>query len=147
VIPASYPSSAANAVVSQIVVIFSNSFPVDLGTGYSSGDPIGCVPVSGMTFNTLGRLTCKLTLSVSAITYPTITITGYDQIANASTVRFRFAGLKTLVAGIQDYIKVGVQLVYYNYGGVSGNLYEPTSVVVGPTTAVNSAYSIIGTIV
>ena len=145
-IPPGYPSSTANTITSQLVLIFANTFDFDLGTGYKAGDTVACAPVSGLTFNTMDRLTCRLFPSVSATTYPTIRITGYDLIANASTVRFRLAGLKTLPAGVTDYIKVGVELVYFNYGGVTGNLYEPTSVVVGPPTAAISPYLITFTV-
>jgi hypothetical protein len=82
----------------------------------------------------MDRLTCRLYPSTSSITYPTIRATGYDKVANGSTIRLQLAGLKTLPFGITDYIKVGVELVYFDYGGVTGNLYEPTSVVVGPPT-------------
>lgn len=133
-IPPAYPSTASNTITSQIALIFANTFAFDLGTGYKAGDTVACVPVSGLTFTTMDRLVCKLYPSTSSITYPTVRVTGYDRIANASTVRLRLAGLKTLPVGITDYIKVGVELVYFNYGGVTGNLYEPTSVVVGPPT-------------
>lgn len=145
-IPPAYPNTASNTITSQIVVIFANTFEFDLGTGYQAGDTVACVPVSGLTFNTMDRLTCKLYPSTSEITYPTIRITGYDKIANSSTVRFRLAGLKTLPNGITDYLKVGVELVYYDYGQVTGNLYEPTSVVVGPPTGAISPYTITFTV-
>lgn len=145
-IPPGYPSSTSNTITSQLVLIFSNSFAFDLGTGYSAGDTVACAPVSGLTFNTMDRLTCRLYPSVSSTTYPTIRVTGYDRIANSSTIRFRLAGLKTLAAGVTDYIKVGVELVYFNYGGVTGNLYEPTSVVVGPPTVAISPYAITFTV-
>jgi hypothetical protein len=103
-IPPAYPNSQSNSITSQIVFIFSNSFAADLGTGYQTGDAVGCVPISGLTFNTIGRLTCTISLSTSPSTYPTITLTGYDLILNATTVRIRIAGLKTLPVGVQDYI-------------------------------------------
>ena len=45
------------------------------------------------------------------------------------------AGLKSLAADVSSYIKVGVSLQYYDYGGVKGYSYEPTGIVVGPPTA------------
>ena len=50
----------------------------------------------------------------------------------------RIAGLKTLPAGVEDYIKIGVSLTYYDYGGVKGYVYEPTGFVVGGTTSAAS---------
>lgn len=107
-IPPGYPNTATNTITSQIVIIFANTFEFDLGTGYKAGDTVSCVPVSGLTFNTMDRLICKLYPSTSSITYPTIRITGYDKILNTTTIRFRLAGLKTLPTGITDYLKVGV---------------------------------------
>jgi hypothetical protein len=78
--------------------------------------------VLGLTFNTVGKLTCKIYPSTSTITYPTIIITGYDRITNGSTVKIRLANLKTLSIGIQDYIKIGVSLQYYDYGS-KGYIY------------------------
>jgi hypothetical protein len=83
----------------------------------------------------MGKLTCKIYPSTSSITYPTVIITGYDRIYASSVVRFRLANLKTLAAGITDYIKLGASLTYFTYGGTKGYIYEPVSFVVGPTTA------------
>lgn len=83
----------------------------------------------------MGKLTCKIYPSVSTITYPTIIITGYDRILAGTTVTFRVAGLQSLPASITDYIKIGVSLTYFDYGGTKGYLYEPTGKIVGPTTS------------
>lgn len=40
-----------------------------------------------------------------------------------------------MAAGLQDYIKMGVSLTYFDYGKVKGYVYEPTGIVVGNTTA------------
>ena len=88
-----------------------------------------------MSLSSNGRLTCKIYPSVSTITYPIIIVTGYDRIRRTTDVVIRILGLKTLSAGVEDYIKIGVSLIYFDYGGVQGYLYEPTGKVVGPTTA------------
>lgn len=63
-------------------------------------------------------------------------MSGYDRVTANTDVVIRIAGLKTLAAGLQDYIKMGVSLTYYDYGQVKGYVYEPTGIVVGNTTAV-----------
>lgn len=78
---------------------------------------------------------CYLDHSVSSITYPTIRVTGYDRIAAAQVVKFRFAGLESISAGTTDYIKIAVPLTYFQYGGAKGYLFRPTGKLVGPTTA------------
>ena len=88
-----------------------------------------------MHFSTTGKLTCRIFPSVSTITYPKIIVTGFDRIKNGTDVIFRIAGLKTLPEGVQDYIKIGVSLTYFDYGKVKGYIYEPTGFVVGNTTA------------
>lgn len=45
-------------------------------------------------------------------------------------------------AGKEDYIKIGVSLTYYDYGGVKGYVYEPTGFVVGNTTAATAPVAI-----
>jgi hypothetical protein len=84
----------------------------------------------------MGKLTCKIYPSVSTITYPTIIVTGYDRILALTVVQISIAGLQSLKVGVNDYIKIGVGLVYYDYGNTKGYLYEPTSKVVGPPTSV-----------
>ena len=69
-------------------------------------------------------------------------MTGFDRVLSGTKVVLRIAGLKTLPAGIEDFIKIGVSLTYYNYGGVKGYIYEPTGFVVGNTTAANAPISI-----
>lgn len=70
-------------------------------------------------------------------------MSGYDRIlANTDNVIIRIAKLKTLPAGKSDYIKIGVSLTYYDYGGVKGYVYEPTGFVVGGTTALAAPVSI-----
>lgn len=71
----------------------------------------------------LGKLTCKIYPSVSTITYPHIIVTGYDRISNNTDVVIRISGLQTLPETVQDYIKIGVSLTYYDYGGVKGYVY------------------------
>ena len=88
-----------------------------------------------MTFSTTGKLTCKIYPSVSTITYPRIIATGFDRIYSGTDVVFRVAGLKTLDENVEDYIKIGVSLIYFNYGRVKGYVYELTGIVVGNTTA------------
>lgn len=83
----------------------------------------------------MGSITCRIYPSVSTVTYPTIIVTGYDRITAGTTVRIRFANLKSLPANITDYMTLGVSLTYYYYGGVKGYIYQPVSFVVGPTTA------------
>lgn len=78
IIPPGYQSSSSNKIVSQIEIIFSNNFPYDLGTGMANGAEVSCLEVSGITFNTFGRIKCVLYHSLSSITYPTIKVTGYD---------------------------------------------------------------------
>jgi len=107
-----------------------------LGTGFIAGQEVACIGIVGMTFSTMGKIMCKIYPSVSTITYPTIIITGYDRIVAATTVTIKMAGLQSLPLGIQDYVKIGVSLTYYDYGGTKGYLYEPTGKVVGPTTAI-----------
>lgn len=62
-------------------------------------------------------------------------MTGYDRITAASTVRIRFANLKTLPTGVNDYCTLGVSLTYFDYGRVKGYIYSPVSFVVGPPSA------------
>lgn len=138
----SYENSASNRITSSIEIEFSNSFEADLGTGKSAGEEIACLPVSGLEFSLLGKLTCKLYPSVSTITYPVVIATGFDRVAAGTEIIIRLAGLKTLPEGVEDFIKVGVTLTYFNYGGVKGYLYEPTGIVVGNTTAANTTYDI-----
>jgi hypothetical protein len=71
----------------------------------------------------MGKLTCKIYPSVSTITYPTIIITGYDRILANTIVTIRAAGLQSLSTGISDYIKIGVSLSYFDYGGSKGYIY------------------------
>jgi hypothetical protein len=94
-----------------------------LGTGLAAGSEIACLNISGLTFNTMGRIKCQIYPSVSTITFPTIIITGYDRISAGSTVRIQFADLQTLAAGITDYCKLGVSLTYFDYGGTKGYIY------------------------
>ncbi len=91
--------------------------------------------ISGLTLSTTGKLTCKIYPSYSTITYPIVAVSGYDRVLAYTDVVIRIAGLKTLAAGVQDYIKMGVSLTYWDYGQVKGYVYEPTGIVVGNTTA------------
>jgi len=145
-VPPSYDSTASNKIISEIEVTFPNSFEHDLGTGLADGSEIACLPVSGLTFNTMERMRCYLDHSVSSITYPTIRVTGYDRIAAGQVVRFRFAGLKSIQAGLTDYIKIAVPLTYHAYGGAKGYLYRPTGKLIGPTTALASPKAITFTV-
>ena len=95
---------------------------------------MACLPISGISVKSLGKLTCKIYPSVSTTTYPHIIVTGYDRISKESDVVIRVSGLQTLPKDINDYIKIGVSLTYYDYGGVKGYIYEPTGFVVGGTT-------------
>jgi hypothetical protein len=113
-----------------------------LGTGLAAGSKIACINVTGLTFSTMGSITCQIYPSVSTVTYPTIIVTGYDSISAGTTVRIRFANLKSLPVGITDDITLGVSLTYFYYGGVKGYIYEPVSFVVGPTTAAINPISI-----
>ena len=131
----SFDNTASNRITSAIEIEFSKSFEDDLGTGKVAGEEVACVPVSGLTFNTVGKLTCIIYPSVSTITYPRIVVTGFDRVYSGTDVIFRIAGLKTLAANIEDYIKLGVSYKYFNYGRVKGYLYELTGIVVGNTTA------------
>ena len=141
ILPA-YENNANNRITSAIEFEFSKSFEFDLGTGKFAGEEVACLPISGLTVLSTGKLTCKLYPSVSTITYPYIVVTGYDRIANGTDVVIRVADLKTLPVGVEDYIKIGVSLTYYDYGGVKGYIYEPTGYVVGGTTAAASAIPI-----
>jgi len=141
ILPA-YDNSASNSITSAIEISFSNSFAADLGTGLTAGSEIACLNISGLTFNTMGRIKCQIYPSVSTITFPTIIVTGYDKIARNSIVRIQFANLQTLATGVTDYCKLGVSLSYYHYGGVKGYIYEPVSFVLGPTTASNTPKAI-----
>ena len=100
-----------------------------------------------MTLSSSGRLTCKIFPSYSTITYPRIEVTGYDRIKSGTEVIVRIAGLKTLPEAVEDYIKIGVSLTYYSYGGVKGYIYEPTGFVVGGTTAATTPVDIDLTVV
>ena len=64
-------------------------------------------------------------------------MTGYDRVKSGKIITVRFAGLKSFEAGITDYVKIGVSLTYFNYGGTKGYVYEPTGKIVGPVTSVN----------
>ena len=86
----------------------------------------------------MGKLTCRIYPSYSTITYPTIIVTGYDKILSDQVVTFRIAGLTSLPAATDDYIKIGVSYKYYDYGNVKGYLYDPTGKVVGGTTVPNT---------
>ena len=142
----SYINSADYTITSGIEITFSNSFAADLGTGLAAGSEIACLNITGLTFNIMGKITCRIYPSVSTITYPTIIVTGYDRIYANTVVRIRFADLKTLAAGFSDYCKLGVSYSYYDYGGAKGYIYEPVSFVVGPTSASNSPKTITYTI-
>lgn len=130
-----YDNSASNSITSAIEISFANTFAADLGTGKKAGDEIACLNILGLTFNTMGRITCRIYPSVSTITYPTILVTGYDRIYANTQVRIQFADLQTLPTSITDYCKLGVRLAYFNYGGARGYIYEPVSFVVGPPSA------------
>ena len=95
-----------------------------------------------MAFSLTGKLTCRIYPSVSTITYPVIIATGFDRVYAQTEVVIRLAGLKTLPEGVEDFIKIGVALTYFDYGGVKGYLYEPTGIVVGNTTAAITPYTI-----
>jgi hypothetical protein len=131
----SYTNSAAYTITSAIEIGFPNSFDAALGIGLAAGSEIACLNITGLTFNIMGKLTCRIYPSVSTITYPTIIITGYDRIYSNTLVRIQLANLKTLAAGITDSCTLGVSYTYYNYGGVKGYIYQPVSFVVGPTSA------------
>ena len=131
----SYINSASNSITSAIEISFANTFDYDLGTGLPAGAEIACLNISGLSFNTMGRIKCQLYPSVSTITYPTIIVTGYDRIYANTTVRIQFANLKTLPTGITDYCSLGVSLSYFSYGGAKGYIYQPVSFVVGPASA------------
>ena len=109
-----------------------------MGTGKLAGEELACLPISGIELSSTDRLTCKIYPSVSTITYPIITVTGYDRILSGTDVVIQIAGLKTLPSSVNDYIKIGVSLTYYDYGGVKGYIYEPTGFVVGGTSSANS---------
>ena len=113
-----------------------------MGTGKTAGEEIACLPVSGLAFSLTGKLTCKIYPSVSTITYPVIIATGFDRVYAGTEVVIRLAGLKTLAEGIEAFIKVGVSLTYFNYGGAKGYLYEYTGIVVGNTTAAITPFEI-----
>jgi hypothetical protein len=142
----SYDNSADNSITSAIEITFANTFDASLGTNLPAGSEIACLAVSGLTFNTMGRITCRLYPSTSTITYPTIIVTGYDRVSAASTIRIRFANLKTLPNGVTDYCTLGVSLTYYDYGQVKGYIYSPVSFVVGPPTAAITPKSITFTV-
>jgi hypothetical protein len=141
-----YDNSASNSVTSSIEISFANTFAADLGTGKKAGEEIACLNISGLTFNTMGRITCKIYPSVSTITYPTILVTGYDRIYANTQVRIQFGDLQTLPTSVTDYCKLGVRLSYFNYGGAAGYIYEPVSVVVGPPSAPASPKTITFTV-
>lgn len=138
----SHQNSANSKVTSAIELQFSKSFEFDIGTDKMFGDEVACLGISGMSFSTTGKLTCRIFPSVSTTTYPKIIVTGFDRILKQTDVIFRIAGLKTLPEGVQDYIKIGVSLTYYDYGQVKGFIYEPTGFVVGNTTAAITPISI-----
>lgn len=142
----SYTNSESNSITSAIEISFAKTFDFDLGTGLQAGAEIACLNISGLTFNTMGRIKCQIYPSVSTITYPTIVITGYDRIYNNTVVRIQFANLKTLPADITDYCTLGVSLTYFTYGRTKGYIYQPVSFVVGPTSAPNSPKSITFTV-
>jgi hypothetical protein len=131
----SYINSASNSITSAIEISFGKYFDYDLGTGLPAGAEIACLNISGLSFNTMGRIKCQLYPSVSTITYPTVIVTGYDRIYANTTVRIQFANLKTLPTGINDYCTLGVSLSYFSYGGAKGYIYQPVSFVVGPPSA------------
>lgn len=137
----SYENSASRKITSAIEFIFSKSFESDLGTGLKAGDKLAAQPIQGLTFNTLGKLTCRIYPSYSTTTYPTIICTGYDKVKKNTDVVIQIDGLKTLDVNTKDYIKIGVSLTYFKYGGVKGYIYEPTGKVVGDTTAMISPYT------
>ena len=109
----SYQNSADNSITSAIEITFANTFDASMGTNLPTGSEIAFLAVSGLTFNTMGKITCRIYQSRSTITYPTIIVTGYDRISAASTVRIRFANLKTLATGVTDYCTLGVSLTYF----------------------------------
>ena len=109
-----YQNSATNKITSLIQFEFSKSFASDLGTGKVSGEEVACLAISGITLSSTGKLTCKIYPSYTTITYPRIQISGHDRILATTDVVIRIAGLKTLSAGVQDYIKMGVSLTYFD---------------------------------
>ena len=137
-----YPNSATNKITSTIEIEFANSFPADLGTGKLAGEEVACLPIAGITLSSTDRITCRLYPSVSPTTYPLITVTGYDRISAATDVIIQIAGLQTLPDSVNDFIKIGVALTYFDYGGVQGYVYERTGIVVGGTTPAITPYSI-----
>ena len=131
----SYENSETNQITSAIEFEFSKSFEPDLGTGKTAGEEVACLAISGLALSTTGKLTCRIYPSVSTITYPVIMVTGFDRVYSGTDIVIRIVDLKSLKAGVEDYIKMGVSLTYYKYGGVKGYIYEPTGIVVGNTTA------------
>lgn len=73
---------------------------------------------------------------------PAIIVTGYDEIKAGTAVSILVTSIKNLPIGKQMTIKIGVQLIYKKYGGVSAFYYEPTAFVPpAPSafSAINSA--------
>lgn len=130
-----YTNSATNKITSKIEIGFSKSFASDLGTSKYTGDEVACLAISGIALASTGKLTCKIYPSYTTVDYPRIEVMGYDRILASTDVVIRIAGLKTLAVGVEDYIKIGVSLTYYDYGQVKGYVYEPTGIIVGGTTA------------
>jgi hypothetical protein len=62
ILPA-YESSASNSITSALEISFANSFAADLGTNLAAGSEIACLNISGLTFNTMGRIKCQLPLN------------------------------------------------------------------------------------
>ena len=134
ILPA-YENSETNRITSTIEIEFSKSFEDDLGTGKTSGEEVACLGILGIELSTTGKLTCKIYPALFSYTYTVIHVTGYDRILSGTDVMIRIAGLKSLKANVEDFIKIGVSLAYYNYGGAKGYIYEPTGTVVQGTTA------------
>ena len=94
---------------------------------------------SGLTTEYTGRLNCEIDLGTNPEDLPTIIVTGYDKIAAQTAIEILVTGIRTLPDWKRVDIRVGVQLVYKDLGGISAFIYEPTA----PTLplATNNAYA------
>lgn len=128
---AGYDSPTATTY-SKIHFIFETKkgYEQDLGMrGMNTGDEVGCVAKGGISTIYTKKLRCFLKLGTTTTDLPAIIVTGYDEIKAGTAVSILVTNIKNLPAGKQMTIKIGVQLIYKKYGGVSAFYYEPTAFV------------------
>jgi len=93
-------------------ILSDNPFDKDLGTGFKSGDDIGCLIREGLTTIIKERLTCSITIGKGPYDNTFVDIMGYDEIKAFTKVTIWLGPIKTLPKKVSgsDYIRGMVSL-------------------------------------